>query len=127
MRLPLAFKWAGRIVALLLVLFWGAFFVEHLIEWFLRQDHLPPPFVWRAMALHAAMLVGLVVMLKWAVWGSLLTVLATSTFFASIGINHFPFVALLNALPIALLGICFALSRYRRETPNTKLFEKGEH
>jgi hypothetical protein len=26
-------KWGGRLTAVLLILFWGAFFVEHMSEW----------------------------------------------------------------------------------------------
>ena len=53
-------KWSGRAVALLLFLFWGAFFLEHLFGWFLRADHrYPPAWVWIAQGLHFTMLVGL--------------------------------------------------------------------
>lgn len=111
-KLSLAFKWAGRVVAIVLVLFWGAFFVEHLIEWFLRPDGaLPPPSVWISQALHATMLVGLAMMLKWVRLGALLTVLATVAFFATIGCNRFPFIALVNLAPIGLLGVHYLVLR----------------
>ena len=36
--------WLGRILTVLVFLFWGAFFVEHLIEWFAHPLSNPPPF-----------------------------------------------------------------------------------
>ena len=36
------FSWIGRITAMLLFFLWGAFFIEHLTEWFSDAGHLPP-------------------------------------------------------------------------------------
>ena len=85
-------KWGGRLTALLLVLFWGAFFVEHLSEWFLRGDgQYPPPRVWVGQALHFLMLAGFGLMLKWRQAGHAVMLAATVAFFASIGLNSFPY------------------------------------
>jgi hypothetical protein len=98
-------KWAGRGMALLLLLFWGAFFVAHLSEWFLRGDgRYPPPFVWLGQALHFAMLAGLGMMLKWDKAGTVVMLLSTAAFFANAGFRSFPFIALINLAPVA----CFA-------------------
>ena len=44
--------WLGRILTVLVFLFWGAFFVEHLIAWFAHPLSHPPPFhVWVGQAL----------------------------------------------------------------------------
>jgi hypothetical protein len=104
-----AFRWLGRTLALLLVLFWGAFFLEHVAEWFGNlQGPLPPARVWIGQVLHLGMLAGLVLML-WREWlGAIVTVLTTAAFFASIGMHGFPYIALINLLPIA----CFAVSWY---------------
>jgi hypothetical protein len=105
--IAVALRYLGRALALLLVLFWGAFFLEHLTEWFLRpRGALPPAWVWISQLLHLAMLVGLAQMLWWDRLGSIVTALATTAFFAIIGIHGFPFIALINLLPIA----CFAAS-----------------
>jgi len=109
--LSLVFKWLGRGVALLLFLFWGAFFVEHVAEWLILQGHLPPARVLIAMVFHGAMLVGLLMMLRWFSSGSAVTVLATIAFFSTIGMRHFPVLALINLVPIISLAIAFLLSR----------------
>ena len=102
-----AFRWLGRTLALLLLLFWGAFFLGHLSEWFLNaQGPLPPTRVWISQVLHLGMLVGLALMLRWDRLGAIVTALGTTAFFASIGMHSFPFIALLNLLPIA----CFIAS-----------------
>lgn len=58
------------------------------------------------------MLVGLLLMLRWDKLGVLVTILATVAFFAVIGMNRFPTIALINLLPMA----CFAVS-WLRSTP----------
>ena len=50
-------RWAARISAAALVLFWGAYFVEHL-AWFADPHQLPPPWVFVLVGLHFLMLVG---------------------------------------------------------------------
>ena len=58
-------RWLGRGLALLLFLFWGAFFVEHLAEWFSHPQAAPPPLrAWVAQGLHLVMLIGLALMLR---------------------------------------------------------------
>ena len=57
-------RWAARILAAALVLFWGAFFVAHL-AWFANPQQLPPPWVFLVVGLHFLMLVGLLVGWKW--------------------------------------------------------------
>jgi hypothetical protein len=102
-----ALRWLGRALALLLLLFWGAFFLEHLFEWFGNaRGPAPPMWVWISQMLHLGMLAGLALMLRWDRLGAVVTVLGTTAFFASIGMHSFPFIALLNLLPIA----CFTAS-----------------
>lgn len=99
----------GKLLAVLLALFWGAFFMEHLGEWFLnRGGPWPPPWVWLGQGLHALMIVGLILMLWREDIGTWATVIATIAFFGVIcGTRSFPFIALLNGLPI----LCFGLAR----------------
>ena len=109
-----ACRWLGRSLALLLFLFWGAFFVEHLAEWFSRPQAAPPPlWVWVAQGLHLVMLIGLALMLRWERLGAIVTALGTTAFFASIGVHRFPFIALLNLLPIAGFAIAWSLGTSR--------------
>jgi hypothetical protein len=99
-------KWGGRVTAALLVLFWGAFFVEHLSEWFLRGDgRYPPVWVWAQQAFHLGMLVGLALMVRWDRRGALVTVISTIAFFSMIGYRGPVTLPLLNLLPIA----CFTV------------------
>lgn len=110
--LALAARWFGRLLALLLLLFWGAFFVEHLGEWYLRADgRYPPAWVGVSMVLHFAMLAGLLVMLRWEWPGTLVTLLATAAFFAFIGVRAFPTIALVNLLPLPFFALAWLLSR----------------
>jgi hypothetical protein len=105
-------RWSGRLAAVATFLLWGAFFVEHMQEWFLRSDgQLPPPRVWVGQGLHLAMLVALLAMLKWERRGAVLTVLATAAFFGSIGMRTFPWFALINMVPVALLAAAWWAGR----------------
>jgi hypothetical protein len=106
-------KWGGRLTALLLLLFWGAFFVEHLSEWFLRGDgRYPPAWVWTQQAFHLGMLVGLALMVKWDRLGAAVTVISTVAFFSIIGYHGSPTLPLLNLLPIA----CFTVNWLARSS-----------
>jgi hypothetical protein len=104
------FLWLGRALAVLLCLFWGAFFVEHLAEWFVpgQPGGWPPPSVWAAQAFHFVMLAGLALMAWRAKPGAVLTVLGTALFFATIGMARFPTIALVNLLPLLALATSWA-------------------
>jgi hypothetical protein len=105
-----AFRWLGRTLALLLLLLWGFFFLEHLSEWFRHiPGAVPPARVWVGQILHLGMLVGLALMLRWDRLGAVVTTLGTTAFFASIGYHGFPFIALFNLLPIACFTVCWSL------------------
>jgi len=115
-RSTLAFagKWGGRLTAILLFLFWGAFFVEHTSEWFLRSEsRFPPALVWFQQLAHFGMLAGLAVMLKWPRLGGLILLVATVAFFGGIGMHSFPYIALINLLPIALFGVYWIAAKPR--------------
>ena len=66
--------WTGRLLALGLVLFWGAFFVEHLQQWFLHPvKGFPPVWVWLGQLAHLVILIGLMALWRWPVIGSIFT------------------------------------------------------
>lgn len=99
-------KWGGRLTALLLLLLWGAFFVEHVSEWFMRPDgRYPPPWVWVGQVLHFLILVGFGLMLKWDRLGTVVMLIATIAFFSSIGMNRFPYFGLINLAPVAFFTV----------------------
>jgi hypothetical protein len=52
-------RWLARVASAFLFLFWGAFFLEHLIEWFVRPFPAgPPASVWVAQFGHFLILIG---------------------------------------------------------------------
>ncbi len=111
-RIALAALWTGRGLAVLLFLFWGAFFFEHLGEWFVRPKGMwPPPSVWVAQAMHAAMLAGLIMIVRWDKTGAAIMAVATVAFFSVIGMNRFPWIALINAIPLPFLAVYWWLMR----------------
>jgi hypothetical protein len=101
-----ALVWIGRALAVFVFLFWGAFFVEHLTEWFASPFTNPPPAkVWLGQFLHLLILVGLLVTLRWEKMGCLLVMVAGLLFFPRAGAN-FPIFYALTILPalIVVLG-----------------------
>jgi dolichyl-phosphate-mannose--protein O-mannosyl transferase len=105
-------KWGGRLVALLLLLFWGAFFVEHVSEWFLRPDgRYPPTRVWVSMAMHFGILAGCALMLKWDRLGTVIMLAASVAFFSLIGMRSFPYISLINLLPVAFFTLYWMARR----------------
>lgn len=95
--------WSGRALAVGFLAVWGAFFVEHL-GWFLHPGQgLPPPRVWLLQLAHGAMLVGLLVLLRWEIPGSLLTIAAALVFFAGAAGPRFPLFFGATSLPVALV------------------------
>jgi hypothetical protein len=95
--------WSGRALAVGFVAFWGAFFVEHL-GWFLHPSQgLPPPRVWLLQLAHAAMLAGLLVLLRWEVPGGLLTIAAALVFFAGAAGGRFPVFFVATIVPVVLV------------------------
>jgi hypothetical protein len=80
--------WTARVLAIGLFLFWGTFFLEHLQEWFLHPvQGLPPFWVWLRQLAHLIMLVGLIVLLRWELLGSIVTILGALAFFGPLVIE----------------------------------------
>jgi hypothetical protein len=114
--------WTARILALGLFIFWGAFFLEHVEEWFMHPfQESPPIWVWLAQFAHLAILVGLAALWRWPVGGSLLTMIASLTFFGGLAISagtaghrYLPLVAFfaITIIP-ALLSLACGLARKR--------------
>jgi hypothetical protein len=81
--------WTGRGLALGLFLVWGAFFVEHLQEWFLHPaEGFPPVWVCLAQLAHLTILVGLATIWRWQFVGSILTILGSLAFFGGLAISE---------------------------------------
>lgn len=102
------FEWAGRMTAVAIFLFWGAFFVDHLAEWFMQGGgRFPPPYVWIAQALHGVMVLAFAFLAFRPAPGAIAAVLATAAFFGCI--HAFPWIAAFNFVPPALVGISILL------------------
>lgn len=104
-KLGLILDWAGHILALLLAVVWGAFFLEHMI-WFVDADK-PPLEIWLRQGTHFVMLAGLLLTLKHRLTGSLIAAGAAILFFS-------PFIAYRDGLTFILItalpAICFGLA-----------------
>jgi hypothetical protein len=99
-------RWVARALGLALALFWGAFFVAHLAEWYTDPRGWPPAWVTGQMALHGLMVLGLLLAWRWEVLGAMLTLGAAVPFFwFAAGRNFVPFV-LITGLPPLLWLLC---------------------
>ena len=112
--LEISIRWVARITAAIALLSWGAFFVAHLSEWFIKPlftgTQLPPLKVWTAQLLHFGFLVGYIIGFKWELIGGLFVVFGVSAFFILIGILKFvPW----TILPGVLYLFCWWLGRLR--------------
>jgi hypothetical protein len=100
-------RWGGRLLGLLLLLFWGAFFVEHLSEWFIRPFPRHPPLkICFYMGLHFLILAGLLLAWRWEVAGSLLVIGSSLVFFQHVAGANFPLFFGVTAVPAFLLLFC---------------------
>jgi hypothetical protein len=98
-------RWAARISAAALVLFWGSFFAAHL-AWFANPQQLPPPWVFLVVGLHLLMPVGLLAGWKWEVAGALLALGSAAPFFAIAAGRNFLWFTLVTAVPSVLWLYC---------------------
>jgi hypothetical protein len=116
--------WTARILALGMFMIWGAFFLDHVKEWFMHPLQASPPmWVWLAQLAHLAILVGLVALWRWPIGGSLVTILASLVFFGGLEISagtadhrYLAFAAFfaITTLPALLTLACgFAHARQR--------------
>lgn len=110
--------WLARIATALVFLFWGAFFVEHLMEWFVKPfPNVPPLKVFLAQFLHFLMLAGLLVTLRWPQVGSPVAILAAAIFLARTGANYPAFLTATILPVLVLTASWWALRRITTATP----------
>ncbi len=77
-------RWVARAVTVLLLLFWGAFFLEHM-SWFSTTTGTPPPGVVVRQLFHLLLLTGYLLALKWELTGSVIITIGAVAFFGTIG------------------------------------------
>ncbi len=99
-------RWAARLSAGCLFVFWGQFFVHHLVEWFADWRNLPPAWVIGLMGLHLLMLLGLVLGWRWELLGGVLVLAGAVTFFAVAAGRNFLLFTLVTVTPAVLWLYC---------------------
>lgn len=91
----------ARLDSLLLFLFWGAFFVDHL-RWFTQPDQKPPLNVWLIQAAHLSLLLSYLIGLKWERIGSLLIIATSLLFFIPVAGPQMIYFILISVVPAGL-------------------------
>ncbi len=114
MTLVKAFLWIGRITAALLFVLWGAFFLEHLTEWFKDSGRLPPWSVFLIQFFHLLMLVGYLIVLKWKIVGSITIILGAALFFGSLGTNAMMTFFAISIFPAIIFLFVFYFEKSER-------------
>lgn len=111
--LELALRWGGRGLACVLLVMWGAFFVEHVREWYVQPSNgFPPRWVLAVMVSHLVMLVGLAVSLRWGRVGAAVTLVGTAAFIGITAATAKPAVILLvNVAPAACFWAAWLVRR----------------
>lgn len=86
-------RFIARTMSVLLLLFWGSFFVNHL-SWFASvPSKVPPATVWLLSILHLSLLVSYALSLRWERTGSVGIILCSTLFFSlTAGYNALPFI-----------------------------------
>lgn len=104
-------RWVARIFGLLLFVFWGSFFVEHLAEWFRGSAATPPLRVLLIQLAHLVLLVGLAIAWRWELAGSVLIILGALAFFSQAAGRNFPLFFGVTIIPAILYAFCWRKSR----------------
>jgi hypothetical protein len=104
-RLITLLRWIARIWGIALLLFWGAFFVEHL-TWFADPHRLPPAFVFLMQGIHLAMLVGLVLAWRWELLGGTIVLVSSLAFFSQTAGANFALFFATSAVPAVMWIYC---------------------
>jgi hypothetical protein len=99
----LVLRWVARALSLALFLLWGAFFVEHLGEWFADPANLPPPYVFVMQGLHGLFLL---VGWRWELLGAGMVLATAVPFFWFAAGSNFLLFASVTCLPAALWLYC---------------------
>jgi len=109
----------------MLFLLWGAFFVEHLKEWFSDSGHLPPWSVFSIQLFHLLLLIGYVASLKWRVAGSILVILSALLFFGSIGARAVLTFFAVSIIPAVLFLLIYYYEKKIRFSPPEETTNKN--
>jgi len=109
--------WAARALVMGVFLLWGAFFVEHMQEWFVVPRPQSPPFkVYVFQSLHLLLLLGLLASLRWARVGLAWVTIAACAFFLPVaGVKALGFVVL-TISPVLLVVVFDRIRKANKPT-----------
>ena len=100
-------RWLARALVVVVFLLWGAFFVEHMQEWFIAPfPNHPPLKVCIGQGLHLLMLLGLLASLRWPRIGTAWVAVTAFAFFVDKTGSRFPVFFSITLLPVLLLALC---------------------
>ena len=107
-------RWTARGFGLLLFLFWGGFFLEHIIEWFIKPlPQTPPLKIWIDQILHFILLAGFILSFKWELLGSIFILVSCALFFPRKEAIPYMFITM---VPGVMFLVCYLMSRiYNKE------------
>jgi hypothetical protein len=81
----LTIKWIARILGSLLFLFWGSFFIAHIMPWFIlplfRHEKIPSFEIWIQEFFHLCMLLGFIIAFKYELIGGLIIIFGAAVYF----------------------------------------------
>lgn len=97
---------AARVCSLLLFIFWGSFFIEHM-SWFVApHEPLPPLRIWLLQFGHFILIAGYLVLLRWERTGGIMIVVSAVLFFSfAAGESAIPYI-IISILPALLITYC---------------------
>lgn len=117
MRPELIFRWIARLLATLMFIFLGVFFLEHLVEWFLHSGGQPPTFVYILQALHLGMLVGYIIAWKWELAGAIVIEASSLTWTIIINAPAAWIISSINLVIAALFFFAWMKGKTKTATP----------
>ena len=99
------FRWVARVSGIIVVLFWGAFFVGHL-EWLKDFPELPPFHVLIIMLAHLFLIAGYLIALKYEILGAVIAIASAVVFFRFAAGNNIIIFSAITSVPGIIFIIC---------------------
>ncbi len=111
-------RWIARVLGTLVFAFWGMFFVEHTIEWFIKpilnHSELPPLWVWGMQLVFFAMLIGFIIAFKFELIGAIVIILFAFIFFFSMRGHQWLLFFGITIIPALLYLYCWWMTRKQK-------------
>ena len=105
-RLITVTRIAARVCSLLLFIFWGSFFIEHMTWFVASREPTPPLRIWLLQFGHFILIAGYLVLLRWEKTGGVMIVISAVLFFSfAAGERALPYI-IISILPALLIAYC---------------------